>query len=260
MSSANRLEIEGPNPGLAIVTGGSRGIGAAISLRLGVCGCHVLVNYASDRASAERVASLILAAGGQASVCQADVGTEAGVLRLFSEADGLGLPLVGLVNNAAISGGFSRVEALTCATIERVFAVNVTGAMLCSREAVRRMSTNHGGAGGNIVSVSSIAAKLGGAGEWIHYAATKGAIDTFTVGLAREVATEGIRVNAVAPGLIESDFHAAAGDPGRPCRMSPSIPMQRSGSPEEAANAVVWLMSRDASYVSGAVVPVGGGR
>jgi NAD(P)-dependent dehydrogenase (short-subunit alcohol dehydrogenase family) len=182
------------------------------------------------------------------------------VLHLFAAADQMGVPLAGLVNNAGISGGFARLDALQGEALRRVLAVNVAGSFLCAREAVRRMSTRHGGRGGTIVNISSIAAKLGSPGEWIHYAASKGALDTLTVGLAREVAAEGIRVNAVSPGLIATDLHAAAGAPDRLERLAPGIPMGRAGTAAEVAAAVLWLMSTSASYVTGAVVPVGGGR
>jgi NAD(P)-dependent dehydrogenase (short-subunit alcohol dehydrogenase family) len=169
-------------------------------------------------------------------------------------------PIKGLVNNAAITGGFARVENVSAEAIEKVLAVNVTGSILCAREAVRRMSTKRGGTGGVIVNISSRAAETGSPGEWVHYAASKGAIDSFTVGLAREVATEGIRVNAVAPGLVETGLHAANGEPGRLQRLMPSIPMQRAGQPNEVAEGVVWLLSPAASYTTGAILPIGGGR
>jgi NAD(P)-dependent dehydrogenase (short-subunit alcohol dehydrogenase family) len=182
------------------------------------------------------------------------------VLDLFTAADKTGVPLTSLINNAGITGGFARVDQARSETLRRVFDVNVVGTFLCSREAIRRMSTRYGGSGGTITNVSSIAAKLGRAGEWIHYAASKGAIETFTVGLAHELANEGIRVNAVAPGLVATDIHAAAGDANRPHRMVPGIPMGRAGTPEEVAAAVLWLMSPAASYVTGAIIPVGGRR
>ena len=259
VESAN-LKLDGPSPGLVVVTGGSRGIGAAVASRIAQLGHHVLINYAESREAAEQLTRRIHSADGSVSLCKADIGSEEGVMRLFATADAIGAPLAGLVNNAGVSGGFSRLEDLSGSVLHHVLAVNVVGAMLCAREAVRRMSTKHGKLGGTIVNVSSIAAKLGSAGEWIHYAASKGAIDTLTIGLAREVAAEGIRVNAVAPGLIDTDFHAAAGAPDRPARMAPDIPMARAGTPEEVADAILWLMSEQASYVTGAIVPVGGGR
>jgi NAD(P)-dependent dehydrogenase (short-subunit alcohol dehydrogenase family) len=182
------------------------------------------------------------------------------VLRLFETAERALGPVRALVNNAGVTGGFARVDSVTTAAIARVLAVNVTGTILCAREAVKRMSTRRGGRGGAIVNVSSLITRTGGAGEWVHYAASKGAVNTFTAGLAREVAAEGIRVNAVAPGLIDTELHAANGAPDRLARMSPSIPMQRPGTAEEAAAGVVWLLSDAASYVNGAILEIGGGR
>lgn len=243
-----------------IVTGASRGIGAAVARLAGARGYAVAVNYARDAVAANAVAAAIRAAGGRAVAIQADVAHEADVLRLFVAAeDALG-PLTALVNNAGITGGIARVEDVTAEAITRALAVNVTGSMLCAREAVRRMSTRRGGAGGAIVNLSSLAARTGGSGEWVHYAATKGAINSFTLGLAREVGDEGIRVNAVAPGLIETDLHAAAGVPDRPARMAPSVPMRRAGTPDEPAEAVLWLLSPAAAYVTGTIIEVGGGR
>lgn len=181
-------------------------------------------------------------------------------MRMFVLAERELGPIKALVNNAGITGGFARVESVSAAALQQAFAVNVIGAILCAREAVKRVSKNNGGAGGAIVNISSRAAHTGAAGEWVHYAATKGAIDSFTVGLAREVATEGIRVNAVAPGLTDTGLHAANGEPGRLQRLMPSIPMQRAGQPEEIAEAVLWLLSPAASYVTGAILNVGGGR
>jgi NAD(P)-dependent dehydrogenase (short-subunit alcohol dehydrogenase family) len=191
---------------------------------------------------------------------RADVSREHEVVQLFENAQRDLGQVVALVNNAGITGGFSRLEDVETETFERVLAVNVTGAMLCAREAVRRMSKRRGGAGGAIVNISSRAAQLGSPGEWIHYAMTKGAIDTLTIGLAREVASDGIRVNAVAPGLVETDIHAAAGDPRRPQRMAARIPLGRGAKPEEIAEAVLWLLSPSAGYVTGAILAVSGGR
>jgi NAD(P)-dependent dehydrogenase (short-subunit alcohol dehydrogenase family) len=245
---------------VAIVTGGGRGLGAAISRVLAQDGYAVVVNYSDDDTSAELTVSDIRAAGGRAIAVQADVSKEEDVLRMFRTADTeFGVPTV-LVNNGGITGGFSRVEAISAGVVERVFAVNVIGAFLCCREAVKRMSTKHGGHGGVIVNLSSRAAQLGGSGEWVHYAATKGAIDTLTVGLAREVALEGIRVNAVAAGLIETDLHAAAGDPDRTARLSATIPMGRAGTVDDVAETVRWLVSPPAAYVTAAIVAVSGGR
>ncbi|PYX40179.1 MAG: NAD(P)-dependent oxidoreductase [Acidobacteria bacterium] len=246
--------------GLVIVTGASRGIGAATARLAAERGFPVAVNYATGEAEAADVVRAICQQGGKAIAIRGDLGRESDIVHLFKEAERELGPLRGLVNNAAVTGGFARVEAVTAAALERTFAVNVTGAILCAREAVKRMSTRHGGTGGSIVNISSIAVRTGSAGEWVHYAASKAAIDTFTIGLAREVATEGIRVNAVAPGLVETGIHAANGEPGRLDRLKPTIPMGRPGRPEEIAEAVVWLLSSAASYVTGAVLEVGGGR
>lgn len=245
---------------VAIVTGGSRGIGAAIARQLAKDGHAVVVNYAGDAASARAVVADIESRGGRAIALQADVSKEEDVLRLFRETDAqLGTPTV-LVNNGGITGGFSRVDEADTRMLAQVFGVNVVGAFLCCREAVRRMSIRHGGRGGAIVNVSSRAAEIGGGGEWVHYAATKGALNTLTTGLAREVALEGIRVNAVAAGLIETELHAAAGKPDRAARMAPGIPMGRAGLPEEVAQSVAWLVSPSAGYVTAAIVAVAGGR
>ena len=247
-------------PGTLIVTGAGRGIGAAVAKLASARGYSVAVNYVRDGQSAESVVEEIATSGGRATTIQADISREDEILRLFETAERELGPLAGLVNNAGITGGFARVEAVTSATLTQVFAVNVVGAMLCAREAVRRMSTRNGGKGGTIVNISSRAAQIGGAGEWVHYAASKGALDTFTLGLAREVAAEGIRVNAVAPGHVLTELHAASGDPDRPARLAPTIPMGRAGSPEEIAEAVLWLLSPAASYTTGAILAVSGGR
>lgn len=248
------------NQGALIVTGAGRGIGAAVARAAAREGWAVVVNYGQSREAAEDVVARIVTDGGEAIAIEADVADEAAVMRMFFEAEARFGRIGGLVNNAGITGGYSRVGDVDLERVRRVLEVNVTGTILCSREGVRRMSTARGGAGGAIVNLSSLAARTGGATEWVHYATSKGAVDTFTIGLAREVANEGIRVNAVAPGLIESDIHAAAGDPERPRRMAPSIPMQRSGEPEEVAEGVIWLLSPAASYVTGTILEIGGGR
>jgi NAD(P)-dependent dehydrogenase (short-subunit alcohol dehydrogenase family) len=246
--------------GTLIVTGASRGIGAAITMLAGGRGYAVAVNFATSEAEAKKVVDEIVSAGGRAVAIQADVSREQDIVRLFATAERDLGPIKALVNNAAITGGFARVEEVSSAAMANVFAVNVSGTILCSREAVRRMSTRRGGTGGAIVNISSIAARTGSPGEWVHYAASKGAIDSFTVGLAREVATEGIRVNAVAPGLVDTGLHAANGEPGRLQRLMPSIPMQRAGQPREVAEGVLWLLSPAASYTTGAILEIGGGR
>ena len=252
--------MENAHRPVAVVTGGSRGIGAAIAKLLAANGYNVALTYAKDGAAAQKVLDQLVALGSRAAGIQADISREADVLRLFEIAGRELGPPRALVNNAAVTGGFARVENVDGAALAQMLAVNVTGTILCAREAVRRMSTKHGGAGGAIVNISSIAARTGSAGEWVHYAASKGAVNTFTIGLAREVATEGIRVNAVAPGLVDTELHGANGEPGRVARLSPSIPMQRPGTPEEIAQSVLWLLSDAASYVTGTILEIGGGR
>jgi NAD(P)-dependent dehydrogenase (short-subunit alcohol dehydrogenase family) len=242
--------------GLVIVTGGSRGIGAAICRRIAADGYAVAVNYTSNPGLAEAVAAEIVTGGGRAAALPGDVSVETDVVRLFAEAQAQLGPLYGLVNNAGILGGSSRLDALKADDLARVLAVNIAGSMLCAREAVRALSTRHGGAGGAIVNMASVASRLGGAGELVHYATTKGAIDTFTLGLAREVADEGIRVNAVAPGLIDTEMNSAE----RQARIVPNIPIKRVGRAEEVAEAVAWLLNPAASYVTGTIVAVSGGR
>jgi NAD(P)-dependent dehydrogenase (short-subunit alcohol dehydrogenase family) len=243
-----------------VITGASRGIGAAIARLLGASGYSVAVNYANDVNAARDVLTNLTSAGSRAVAIQGDISREADVLRLFEIAERELGPIRALVNNAAITGGFARVQDIDSAALTKMLAVNVAGPMLCAREAVRRMSTKRGGSGGSIVNISSIAARTGSAGEWVHYAASKGAINTFTIGLAREVAAEGIRVNAVAPGLVDTGLHAANGEPGRIARLNPTIPMQRAGTPGEIAQGVLWLLSDAASYTTGTILEIGGGR
>ncbi len=243
-----------------VVTGGSRGIGAATALAAARAGWDIVVDFVHDEAAAADVVRRITTSGGHAIAVRGDVRDGSDVELLFAAADDWRGPVTGLVNNAGISGGVARVDALSDGALADVLAVNVAGAFRCAGAAVRRMSTQHGGAGGAIVNVSSRAAVLGSPGEWVHYAATKGALDTLTVGLAREVALEGIRVNAVAVGLVDTDLHAAAGEPDRPERIRPTVPMQRSGTVEEVADAIVWLLSDAASYTTGTVLAVSGGR
>jgi NAD(P)-dependent dehydrogenase (short-subunit alcohol dehydrogenase family) len=243
---------------VAIVTGGGRGIGAAIARLLARRGYDVAVSYVSDDRAAAQVVQDVEAGGHRGLAVRADCGVESEILRLFETVDReLGTPTA-LVNNAGIVGETCRVDALSGEIAGRVFAVNVVGAMLCAREAVRRMSTANGG-GGCIVNISSTATRLGSPGEWVHYAASKGAIDVFTCGLAREVATEGVRVNAVAPGTVDTDLHADAGMPDRTERLAPSIPMQRVALVQEIAQTVAWLVCDAPDYLSGAVIPVSGG-
>jgi len=238
-----------------IVTGGGRGIGAATVLLAAEQGFKVCVNYRQDKASADSLAKKV---GGIA--VQADVSSEADVIRLFETTDNKIGRVTALVNNAGIVDLGTRVEKMTAARIARMFAINVTGSFLCAREAIKRMSTRNGGAGGAIVNVSSIAAKLGGSGEYVDYAASKGAIDTFTIGLSKEVGAEGIRVNAVRPGIIRTEIHASSGDPARLERIGASAPLGRPGEAEEVARTILWLLSDEASYLSGALVDVSGGR
>lgn len=245
--------------GVLVVTGGSRGIGAATSLLAADAGYAVVVNYTGNVEAAETVVAAIHAKGGEAIAVRGDVSVPEDVEHIFRAADRLG-PLTGLVNNAGIVGEAARVEDLDAERIARMLAVNVTGSFLCAIAAIKRMSTKNGGKGGAIVNVSSAAAKLGGANSYVDYAAAKGAIDTFTIGLALEVADEGIRVNAVRPGIIVTDIHASGGDPDRPTRLAPTIPMGRPGKADEVAKAILWLLSPEASYSTGAVLAVSGGR
>ncbi|SON56688.1 Glucose 1-dehydrogenase 1 [Hartmannibacter diazotrophicus] len=247
-------------PKTAIVTGGSRGIGAAICRKAAAAGYNVVLTYNTDAAAADAVAADIRNAGVKALTVKADMAVEKDILGLFEEVDRQFGSLDLLVANAGGTGKICRVEDVTASALTELLAANVVGVFLCCREAVKRMSTRHGGRGGAIVTMSSRAAGLGGGGEWVHYAASKGAIDSLTFGLAREVAAEDIRVNAVAPGLIDTSIHAAAGAPDRVTRLAPLIPIPRAGEPEEVADVVMWLASDTSSYVTGAVIPVSGGR
>ena len=245
---------------IMLITGASRGIGAATARLAAQHGYDVCVNYTSSREQAEAVVADIEKAGAKGLAVQADVSDPNGVERLFHVCDLELGPLSVLVNNAGILETQARFEEITGDRIDRVFAVNVRGAFLCAREAVRRLSTKHGGKGGAIVNVSSAAARLGSPGEYIDYAASKGAMDTMTIGLSQEVAAEGIRVNAVRPGIIETEIHASGGEPGRVARIAPSLPMQRGGTAEEVAEAILWLASEEASYVTGSFIEASGGR
>jgi len=242
-----------------VVTGGSRGIGAATARLAGARGYTVCVNYRQNRDAADKVVRAIEAGGSRAIAAQADVANEADVLRLFEASDKLGR-LSALVNNAGILETQMRVDAMDASRLQRVFATNVVGAFLCAREAVRRLSTRHGGNGGGIVNVSSGASRLGSPGEYVDYAASKGAIDTLTIGLAREVAEEGVRVNCVRPGHIYTELHASGGEPNRVERVKAAVPMKRGGDPEEVAHAILWLLSDEASYVTGSFIDVAGGK
>lgn len=243
-----------------VITGGSRGIGAATARLAGQRGYAVCVNYRQDRVAAEGVVQVLEAGGARAIAVAADVSVEGDVQRLFATVDDTLGPLTALVNNAGILETQMRVEAMGAARLQRIFATNVVGPFLCAREAVRRMSTRHGGKGGAIVNVSSAAARLGSPGEYVDYAASKGALDTLTIGLAQEVAEEGIRVNAVRAGFIHTSMHASGGEPNRIERVKASVPMKRGGTPEEVAQAILWLLSDEASFTTGSFVDVAGGR
>ncbi len=243
-----------------LVTGGGRGIGAAVALGAARAGWRVAINYAVNEDAARSLADTIAGEGGEAIVLRGDVGRESDVLAMFAAADAAFGRLDALVNNAGVVDAKARVDEMSAERLERMMRVNVVGSFLCAREAVRRMSTRHGGRGGAIVNLSSAAARLGAPGDYVDYAASKGAIDTFTLGLARELADEKIRVNAVAPGIIDTEIHASGGQGDRVARMRESLPMKREGKPEEVANAVLWLLSDEASYVTGAILNVSGGR
>jgi NAD(P)-dependent dehydrogenase (short-subunit alcohol dehydrogenase family) len=243
-----------------IVTGGSRGIGAATARLAAARGYAVCLGYRTNRAAAAEVVRGIRDGGGTAVAVACDVAVETDVLRLFETCDRELGALAGLVNNAGVVAAKARVEAMSAGRLQRMFATNVIGSILCAREAVRRLSTRHGGRGGAIVNVSSAASRLGSADEYVDYAASKGAIDSFTLGLAREVAMDGIRVNAVRPGIVETEIHASGGQPDRIARVSPLVPVKRAGRVEEIAHAILWLLSDEASYTTGALLDVSGGR
>ena len=246
-------------PEVAIITGGSRGIGAATSQLLAKAGYFVVLNYVSNAAAAQATVTQIEKAGGKAAAIKGDVASEKDILGLFKAADQFGQLKV-LVNNAGIVDMKARVDEMSAERLARMFAINITGSFLCAREAVKRMSTRRGGSGGAIVNLSSAAATLGAPGLFVDYAASKGAIDTFTIGLAREVASEGIRVNAVRPGIIDTEIHASGGEPDRVAQLRGQLPMQREGTAMEVAEAIVWLASGKASYVTGTCLGVSGGR
>lgn len=243
-----------------LITGGSRGIGAATALLAAARGYAVAINYLRDESAADAVVRKIRAAGGRATAVRADVSQEGEVEPLFESVERELGTLSVLVNNAGIVDRKARLDQMQGERLRRMFGINVIGSLLCAAAAVRRMSTANGGAGGSIVNVSSAASRHGSPGEYIDYAASKAAIDTFTVGLAKEVAAEGIRVNAVRPGIIATDIHASGGDPGRAERMGPALPMQRAGAPDEVARAILWLASSEASYCTGSILDVSGGR
>jgi len=243
-----------------LITGGSRGIGAATALLAAQQGWAVGVNYSSHSKAADQVVQQIISQGGRAMAVQTDVANEGQVLAMFDQVQSQLGRITGLVNNAGVVDAPSRVDEMSLERWRRMIDINIVGSFLCAREAVRRMSTRHGGSGGAIVNLSSVAAVLGAPGQYVDYAATKGAIDTFTVGLAREVATEGIRVNGVRPGVIDTEIHASGGQPDRAQQLAPTIPMKRPGTAKEIANAIVWLLSDEASYATGSILDITGGR
>ena len=248
------------NAPVMLITGGSRGIGAATALSAAQAGYAVAVNYQSNSLAADEVVRSIRDSGGQAIALQADVSREDEVMAMFGRIDAKWGPLTALVNNAGVVDVSSRVDGMSVARLSRMLNTHVLGSFVCAREAVLRMSSRHGGTGGVIVNVGSVAARLGSPGQYVDYAASKGAIDTFTVGLAKEVAGEGIRVNCVRPGIIDTELHASGGLPDRARDLAPQVPMQRAGTAQEVAQSVVWLLSDAASYVTGSIIDVAGGR
>jgi NAD(P)-dependent dehydrogenase (short-subunit alcohol dehydrogenase family) len=248
------------NEKVLLVTGGSRGIGASICRKAAAANWRVMINYVSNANAARTLADEIRESRGIAEIVQGDTGTEEGIAAIFAAVDQTFGRLDGFVNNAGVVDLYSRVEDYTRERLERMFAINSIGAIRCAAEAVRRMSTKNGGEGGSIVNISSMAAVIGSPGQYVDYAASKGAIDTFTVGLSKEVAAEGIRVNAIRPGIIETDIHASGGHPERVAEIAPSVPMQRPGHPDDIADAALFLLSEQASYMTGAILNVSGGR
>ncbi len=245
---------------VVLITGASRGIGAATALLAARAGYAVAVNYSANAPAADAVVRKIRAGGGSAIAVQADVAEEIQVLSMFEKVDAQLGRLTALVNNAGVVDQTARVDGMSVARLKRMFDINVIGTMVCAREAVKRMSTLHGGTGGAIVNVSSVAARLGAPGQYVDYAAAKGAVDVFTLGLAKEVAAEGIRVNAVRPGIIDTDIHASGGLPDRARQMAPLVPMQRAGTADEVARSILWLLGNESSYTTGALLDIGGGR
>ena len=243
-----------------LITGASRGIGAATALLAARAGYSVAVNYSANSLAADEVVRQIRKKGGSAITVQADVAEESQVLAMFEKVDAKLGRLTALVNNAGVVDQMERVDGMSVARLKRMFDINVIGTMVCAREAIKRMSTRYGGDGGAIVNVSSVAARLGAPGQYVDYAAAKGAVDVFTLGLAKEVAAEGIRVNAVRPGIIDTDIHASGGLPDRARQMAPQVPMQRAGTADEVARSILWLLSDDSSYTTGALLDLGGGR
>ncbi|MEY4729021.1 MAG: hypothetical protein RL020_179 [Pseudomonadota bacterium] len=245
---------------IILITGGSRGIGAATAKLAAQRGYIVCISYVANKAAADAVVNQIISSGGKALAVQADVANEIDVVRMFQQVDQTFGALTALVNNAGILEMQSRIEDMSAERLNRIFTTNITGSFICAREAIKRMSSKHGGAGGAIVNMSSAASRIGSPGEYVDYAASKGAIDTFTLGLAKEVAAENIRVNAVRPGVIYTDIHASGGEPGRVDRVKDSVPMKRGGTAEEVAQTILWLLSDEATYTTGAIVDVAGGR